>query len=92
MNNNISSQIKKHRNTKNHDILQCYTRSWLGIGTTTWLIKNHQLRNNSTVFEELEVSIVDLTVANAVSLATQGGACTTNIRQIYEYGVIYGEQ
>jgi hypothetical protein len=24
------------------------------------------LRNNSTVFEELEVSIVDLTVANAV--------------------------
>ena len=92
MNNNISSQIKKHRNTKNHDILQCYTRSWLGIGTTTWLIKNHQLRNNSTVFEELEVSIVDLTVANAVSLATQGGACTTNIRQIYEYGVIIGKK
>jgi len=28
------------------------------------------LRNNSTVFEELEVSIVDLTVANAVLLAT----------------------
>ena len=24
----------------------------------------HELRNNSTVFEELEVSIVDLTVAN----------------------------
>jgi len=29
------------------------------------------LRNNSTVFEELEVSIVDLTVANAVLLATR---------------------
>ena len=25
-------------------------------------------RNNSTVFEEMEVSIVDLTVANAVSI------------------------
>jgi hypothetical protein len=31
----------------------------------------YHLRNNSTVFEELEVSIVDLTVANAVLLATQ---------------------
>jgi hypothetical protein len=29
------------------------------------------LRNNSTVFEELSVSIVDLTVANAVLLATR---------------------
>jgi hypothetical protein len=29
------------------------------------------LRNNNTVFEELEVSIVDLTVANAVLLATR---------------------
>ena len=28
------------------------------------------LRNNSTVFEELEVSIVDLKLANAVLLAT----------------------
>jgi len=27
--------------------------------------------NNSTVFEELEVSLVDLTVANAVLLATR---------------------
>jgi hypothetical protein len=35
---------------------------------------------------------VDLRVANAVSLATQGGACTTNIRQIYEYGVIIGKK
>jgi hypothetical protein len=34
----------------------------------------HELRNNSTVFEELEVSIVDLTVANAVLLATRRGA------------------
>ena len=32
---------------------------------------NGHLRNNSTVFEELEVSIVDLTVANAVLLATR---------------------
>jgi len=33
-----------------------------------------KLRNNSTVFEELEVSIVDLTVANAVLLTlTQAG-------------------
>ena len=30
-----------------------------------------KLRNNSTVFEELEVSIVDLMVANAVLLATR---------------------
>jgi hypothetical protein len=30
-----------------------------------------ELRNNSTVFEELEVSIVDLMVANAVLLATR---------------------
>jgi hypothetical protein len=34
------------------------------------LVMQH-LRNNSTVFEELEVSIVDLTVANAVLLATR---------------------
>jgi hypothetical protein len=31
------------------------------------------LRNNHTVFEELEVSIVDLMVANAVLLATRSG-------------------
>ena len=30
-----------------------------------------ELRNNSTVFEELEVSIVDMMVANAVLLATR---------------------
>ena len=29
------------------------------------------LRNNSTVFEEMEVSIVDLTVSNTALLATQ---------------------
>ena len=42
------------------------------------------LRNNSTVYEELEVSIVDLMVANAVLLATQSGANKTDIcnRQI----------
>ena len=42
-------------------------------------------RNNSTVLEELKVSIVDLTVANAVLLATQSGASKTDIcdRQIY---------
>ena len=33
-----------------------------------------ELRNNSTVFEELEVSIVDLTVSNAVLLETRSGA------------------
>jgi hypothetical protein len=33
-------------------------------------ISVNQLRNNSTVFEEWEVSIVDLMVANAVLLAT----------------------
>jgi hypothetical protein len=38
-----------------------------------------QLRNISTIFEELEVSIVDLTVANAVLLATQSGASKTDI-------------
>ena len=43
------------------------------------------LRNNSTVFEELEVSFVDLTVANAVLLATRSGASNTDIcdRQIH---------
>ena len=42
------------------------------------------LRNNSTVFEELEVSIVDLTVANAVLLATRRETSKTDIydRQI----------
>jgi hypothetical protein len=45
------------------------------------------LRNNSTVFEELEVSIVDLTVANAVLLTTWSGASKTDIcdRQIHNW-------
>ena len=39
------------------------------------------LRNNSTVFEELEVSIVDLTVTNAVLLAT---LCVTSpVKRIF---------
>ena len=38
-----------------------------------------QLRNNSIVFEELEVSIVDLTVANAVLLVMRSGASKTDI-------------
>ena len=44
-----------------------------------------ELKNNSTVFEELEVSLVDLTVANAVLLATRSGASKTDIgdRQIH---------
>jgi len=43
------------------------------------------LRNNSTVFEELEVLIVDLMVANAILLATRSGASKTDIcdRQIH---------
>jgi hypothetical protein len=43
------------------------------------------LRNNSTVFEELEVSIVDLMVASAVLLAMRSGASKTDIcdRQIH---------
>jgi hypothetical protein len=43
------------------------------------------LRNNSTVFEVLEVSIVDLTVANAVLLATRGEQKNPDIcdRQIH---------
>jgi len=32
--------------------------------------KDLKLRNNTTLFEELSVSIVDLTAANAVLLAT----------------------
>ena len=40
-------------------------------------LKCKELRNNSTVLEELEVSIVDLTVANAVFLATRSGASKT---------------
>ena len=44
-----------------------------------------KLRNNNTVFEELEVSVVDLMVANAVLLATRIGTSKTDIcdRQIY---------
>ena len=43
------------------------------------------LRNNSTVFEELEVSIVNLMVTNAVLLATRSGTSKTDIcdRQIH---------
>ena len=41
--------------------------------------KFHKLRNNSNVFEELSVSIVDLTVANVVLLATRSGASKTDI-------------
>jgi hypothetical protein len=37
----------------------------------------HKNRNNSTVFEELSVSIVDLTVPNAVLLVTRSGASKT---------------
>jgi hypothetical protein len=41
--------------------------------------------NNSTVFEELELSIVDLTVVNAALLATRSGVSKTDIcdRQIH---------
>ena len=38
-----------------------------------------ELRNNRTVFEELEVSIVDLTVTNAVLLVMRSGASKTDI-------------
>jgi hypothetical protein len=50
-------------------------------------VRRIYLRNNSTVFEELEVSIVDLTVANAVLLATRSGASKTDIcdRQIHNW-------
>jgi len=49
------------------------------------VFKSFELRNNSTVFEEMEVSIVDLMVANAVLLATRSGASKTDIcdRQIH---------
>jgi hypothetical protein len=56
-----------------------------------------QLRNISTIFEELEVSIVDLTVANAVLLATQSGASKMDIcncqihnwlRQLFKYSTV----
>jgi hypothetical protein len=54
---------------------------------TVWAAKELKLRNNSTVFEELEVSIVDLMAANAVSLATQSGASKMDIcdRQIHNW-------
>jgi hypothetical protein len=41
--------------------------------------------NNSTVFEELEVTSVDLTVTNAVLLATRSGTSKTDTcdRQIH---------
>ena len=59
----------------------------------TWV----KLKNNSTVFEELEVSIVDLTVANAVLLSTRSGASKTDIcdrqirnwhRQLFKYSTV----
>jgi hypothetical protein len=45
----------------------------------------YTLREFSTVFEDLEVSIVDLTVTNAVLLATRRGVSKTDIcdRQIH---------
>ena len=55
------------------------------------------LMNNSTVFDELEVSIVDLKVANAVLLVTRSGASKTNIcdrqiqnwhRQLFKYRTV----
>ena len=47
-----------------------------------------KLRNNSTVFEELSVSIVDLTVANAVLLATRSGDRKTE--GMYDLTVVDG--
>jgi hypothetical protein len=43
-----------------------YDIAWFGSDQTSvyTLGEIHKNRNNSTVFEELEVSIVDLTVAN----------------------------
>ena len=57
---------------------------WLATGQ--WFFSGY-LRNNSTVFEELEVSIVDLMVTNAVLLATRSGASKTDIcdRQIHNW-------
>ena len=65
---------------------------------TVYLYNTHiYLRNNSTVFEELEVSFVDLTVANAVLLATRSGASKTDIcdrqihswhRQLFKYSTV----
>ena len=55
------------------------------------------LRNNSTVFKELEVSVVDFTVANAVLLVTRSGASKTDIcdcqihnwhRQLFKYSTV----
>ena len=43
------------------------------------------LRNNSTVFKELEVSIVDLTVANAVLQAMRLTPTTLKIQYYYSY-------
>ena len=60
----------------------------------SWIVDfllNIYLRNNSTVFEELEVSIVDLTVANDVLLAMRSGTNKTDIcdRQIQFYCYSY---
>ena len=62
-----------------HHLFVCFQTSVYTLG------EFHKNRNNSTVLEELKVSIVDLTVANAVLLATRSGASKTDIcdRQIY---------
>ena len=44
---------------------------------------NFNLRNNSTVFEDLEVSVVDLTIANAVLLDLT--PTTLQIQYCYSY-------
>ena len=62
------------------------SRFLLTFFTGTYL----QLRNNSTVFEELEVSIVDLTVANVVLLATRSGVTVfTVFRLLTDFVCLY---
>jgi hypothetical protein len=57
----------------------------------------HQKRNNSTVFEEVTVSVVDLTVANicftdSASRRQQNGICDRQIHnwhlQIFKYSTV----
>ena len=51
---------------ENFMLNKLYDIAWFGSDQTSvyTLGEIHKNRNNSTVFEELEVSIVDLTVAN----------------------------
>jgi hypothetical protein len=99
--NNISiwlmEKILEETTNLQQDIDKLRDESFPLIGRFSFFWATY-LRNNSTVFEELEVSIVDLTVGNAVLLATRSRASKTDIcdsqihnwhRQLFKYSTVF---